>query len=149
MAEKEMLAAVIEALHAFIRSSSIGSLESWSGLLAGISHTDLAVLRLAGKRGDLMLKDIRLEFNIPQSTLTSVVDRLEGRGLLRRVISMRDRRSFGLELTEEGRRINVEHDRLDRLAGELIIDALGEEREVERFTRALDRISARFREAKV
>jgi DNA-binding MarR family transcriptional regulator len=36
------------------------------------------------------------------STLTGVIDRLEGRGLLARVVNARDRRSFVLELTPAG-----------------------------------------------
>ncbi len=36
------------------------------------------------------------------STLTGVVDRLERRGLARRTVNARDRRSFVLELTPEG-----------------------------------------------
>ena len=36
------------------------------------------------------------------STLTGVIDRLEGRGLLARLVNARDRRSFVLVLTPEG-----------------------------------------------
>jgi MarR family transcriptional regulator, organic hydroperoxide resistance regulator len=36
------------------------------------------------------------------STLTGVIDRLEGRGLLTRAVNARDRRSFILELTPAG-----------------------------------------------
>jgi MarR family transcriptional regulator, organic hydroperoxide resistance regulator len=36
------------------------------------------------------------------STLTGVIDRLERRGLARRAVNARDRRSFVLELTPEG-----------------------------------------------
>jgi DNA-binding MarR family transcriptional regulator len=36
------------------------------------------------------------------STLTGVIDRLEGRGLLARAVNARDRRSFVLELTPAG-----------------------------------------------
>jgi DNA-binding MarR family transcriptional regulator len=36
------------------------------------------------------------------STLTGVIDRLERRGLARRTVNARDRRSFVLELTPEG-----------------------------------------------
>jgi DNA-binding MarR family transcriptional regulator len=38
------------------------------------------------------------------STLTGVIDRLERRGLARRAVNARDRRSFVLELTAEGER---------------------------------------------
>jgi DNA-binding MarR family transcriptional regulator len=38
------------------------------------------------------------------STLTGVIDRLERRGLARRAVNARDRRSFVLELTPDGER---------------------------------------------
>ena len=38
------------------------------------------------------------------STVTGVIDRLERRGLARRAVNARDRRSFVLELTPEGER---------------------------------------------
>ncbi len=45
------------------------------------------------------------------STLTSVLDRLEGRGLIRRAVSDTDRRSFTISLTRSGRRAAGEVDR--------------------------------------
>jgi DNA-binding MarR family transcriptional regulator len=39
------------------------------------------------------------------STLTGVIDRLERRGLIRREVNPRDRRSFVLELSKEGERV--------------------------------------------
>ena len=44
-------------------------------------------------------------FGLRGSTATSVLDRLEERGLIARVANPEDRRSFLLELTREGRRL--------------------------------------------
>jgi DNA-binding MarR family transcriptional regulator len=44
-------------------------------------------------------------FGIKQSTFTSLIDRLEEAGLLRREINREDRRSFLLHITEEGREL--------------------------------------------
>jgi DNA-binding MarR family transcriptional regulator len=44
-------------------------------------------------------------FGVKRSTLTSILDRLESRRLLRRELDPEDRRSFQLALTPEGRRL--------------------------------------------
>lgn len=79
------------------------------GGLEGLSTVDISVLAIVSRKPDVILREILGVLEIPASTLTSAVDRLEKRGLLRRVISVRDRRSFGLELTEEGKRAQEEH----------------------------------------
>jgi DNA-binding MarR family transcriptional regulator len=57
-------------------------------------------------------------FGLKQSTLTSMLDRLERRALIRRAINDEDRRSFLIRLTRKGRllaeRINKIVDRLER-----------------------------------
>jgi MarR family transcriptional regulator, lower aerobic nicotinate degradation pathway regulator len=42
-------------------------------------------------------------FGIKQSTFTSMLDRLEGAGLIRREMNPADRRSFLIHITDEGR----------------------------------------------
>ncbi len=57
-------------------------------------------------------------FGLKQSTLTSMLDRLERRALIRRAINDEDRRSFLIRLTRKGRllaeRINKIVDRFER-----------------------------------
>jgi DNA-binding MarR family transcriptional regulator len=48
---------------------------------------------------------LRRIFGFKASTLTSLLDRLEGKKLLRRKIHARDRRSYLVELTAGGRRV--------------------------------------------
>ena len=47
-------------------------------------------------------------FGIKQSTLTSMLDRLEKAGLIRRELNPEDRRSFLIHITEPGRRLAAE-----------------------------------------
>lgn len=81
------------------------------GGLEGLSTVEISVLSIVSRKPDVILREILGVLEIPASTLTSAVDRLEKRGLLRRVISARDRRSYGLELTEDGMRAQEEHKR--------------------------------------
>jgi ubiquinone/menaquinone biosynthesis C-methylase UbiE len=61
------------------------------------------------EKPDVILGEIVSILNIPKSTLTNAVDRLEKRNYINRIISKRDRRSYGLELTEEGHLAQKEH----------------------------------------
>ena len=76
--------------------------------------------------------------------MTSAVDRLEKRHLLRRTISQRDRRSYGLELTEKGWRIRKEHGRIDQIVAETVLEALSDDQERETLTRLLAKINERL-----
>lgn len=54
------------------------------------------------RRGPTSIADLQHEFGHKRSTLTSVIDRLEGRRWVRREINAADRRSFVIRLTRGG-----------------------------------------------
>lgn len=59
------------------------------------------------------------------STLTSVLDRLERRGLVRRELTPDDRRSFTVALTEPGEAVAAEVDRAFAAVDAAIAEAVG------------------------
>ena len=63
--------------------------------------------------------------------LTSMIDRLEKKNLIKRAISTKDRRSYKLELTEEGRKTQVEHDKFEAEFYARIINSLDTYEEME------------------
>jgi DNA-binding MarR family transcriptional regulator len=69
---------------------------------AGISRAEAHVLRFLVTRGDAAINDIHRSFGHRRSTLTSVLDRLEGRGLVRRLPHPTSRRSVLVHLTPKG-----------------------------------------------
>ncbi|MGH3025500.1 MAG: MarR family winged helix-turn-helix transcriptional regulator [Gaiellaceae bacterium] len=88
------------------------------GITQGEAHV-LARLAVDGKATIGALHD---EFGHKRSTLTNIVDRLEGRGFVRREINREDRRSFLIELTGSGRRAATRVTAaLDRLERELLV----------------------------
>lgn len=105
---------------------------------------DLHLLRLVSAHPDLILREVREELDIPQSTLTSAIDRLEKRGFVERLISQRDRRSFILRLTDEGRRIQDEHDRIDEMVVRRLLELFETEEECQMLIRQLEKIAARL-----
>ncbi|MBA3317609.1 MAG: MarR family transcriptional regulator [Gemmatimonadales bacterium] len=78
----------------------------------GISPLEGHVLSYLAKYAPAPVGELVRVFGIKQSTLTSLLDRLEKTGLVRRVINPDDRRSFLIHITQVGRRLTQ---RLNRL----------------------------------
>lgn len=112
-----------QVYHALVVSVQKTSEELWKDKLAGISTVEISILSIIERKPDVILKEITQILGVPASTLTNAVDRLEKRGLLTRVISKRDRRSFGLALTEDGRIAQDEHRQSEALLWQKILGA--------------------------
>ena len=69
----------------------------------GLSLTEFAVLEVLLSKGALPLGDIAGRVLRASASVTYVVDKLEGRGLLRRRAGTEDRRVVYAELTADGR----------------------------------------------
>jgi len=68
----------------------------------GLTTPQLLVLQAAERLGELGVGRIAQEVRLSQATVTTIVDRLEARGLLVRDRSAADRRRVQLRLTEAG-----------------------------------------------
>ncbi len=71
---------------------------------AGLTTTQLGVLEAILHKGRLTPRDLGRKVLTSAGNMTDVLDKLECRGLLRRVPSCTDRRSVEVELTDAGRR---------------------------------------------
>lgn len=69
----------------------------------GLGQADAHVLAALADAGSRTIADLHRDFGHRRSTLTSIVDRLETRGLVTREIEPADRRSFRVRLTPKGR----------------------------------------------
>ncbi|WP_411682375.1 MarR family winged helix-turn-helix transcriptional regulator [Clostridium thailandense] len=106
----------------------------------GITSSELSVLKVASKYPDAALKEISNYLDIPGSTLTSIIDRLEKRNLLRRAISPQNRRSYVLELTQEGIKISDLHEAAEKELWKKVLGALSENNERDTLIELLDKI---------
>jgi DNA-binding MarR family transcriptional regulator len=68
----------------------------------GISQAEAHVLSCLSESGACSIGDVHHSFGHRRSTLTSILNRLEDRGLIEREIHPDDRRSYLLRLTREG-----------------------------------------------
>ncbi len=129
----EEISGLAKVWHELIVSMQKISEELWKDKLEGASTVEISILSIIEQKPDTILKEIVNILGIPSSTLTSAIDRLEKRGLLRRVISQRDRRSFGLELTDDGRTAQKEHRESEKVLWEKILgsyETSGERKEL-------------------
>ena len=68
-----------------------------------LTATQLGVLEAVLHKGPMTQRDLGRRVLTSAGNMTDVIDKLEGRGLLRRVRSAEDRRSVRIELTDAGR----------------------------------------------
>jgi DNA-binding MarR family transcriptional regulator len=78
----------------------------------GVSPLEGHLLTYLRKYAPVPIGELVRVFGIKQSTFTSLLDRLENGGLVRREINRDDRRSFLIHITENGRALTG---RLNRL----------------------------------
>jgi DNA-binding MarR family transcriptional regulator len=68
----------------------------------GLTTPQLLVLKSIQAKGGIMVKDIASEINLSSATVTTILDRLEARGLVIRVRSTTDKRKVEINLSESG-----------------------------------------------
>jgi DNA-binding MarR family transcriptional regulator len=86
-----------------------------------VSERELALMHTLATDGPMITKALGARFKVPVSTMTGLVDRMEDKGLLRRVTGRRDRRSIELELTPAGALSLREHSRnIEAVAGGML-----------------------------
>ena len=75
------------------------------GQKLGISPTQLNVVKMLDEVGDLSLSELGRRIAAQNSTVTGIVDRMVGAGLVVREQSAEDRRVWRIRLTDKGRQI--------------------------------------------
>ena len=105
----------------------------------GFTQAEAHILCHLHESGDSSIAELHRAFAHKRSTLTSVLDRLHTRALVKRELSAADRRSFVVSLTRQGRK---EAARIHRLLESLEKSALeGSNRQaLESFERLIDRL---------
>lgn len=121
-----------ELAHVMLEKSNYKDLEERYSRIQQLSTNEISIIRIISEKEEVIIKDILEEVQVPKSTLTSMIDRLEKRDLICRAISNKDRRSYKLLLTEEGKNTQEEHVKFEQEVYGKIIASLDnyEEREM-------------------
>ncbi len=69
---------------------------------AGLTAVQIRVLQILGERGHATPKDISRRMGVSQATMTALIDRLAGKGMVERQRSAADGRQTNVLLTETG-----------------------------------------------
>ncbi|AGF58093.1 DNA-binding MarR family transcriptional regulator [Clostridium saccharoperbutylacetonicum] len=127
--------------HVMLTEPKYNEIEKKYENLQELSTTEISVIRIISEKEDVIIKDIVDTLRLPKSTLTSIIDRLEKRNFIVRAISDRDRRSYKLELTEKGRKVQDEHMKFEDEVYGTIILALDTFEEREELLKLIRKIS--------
>ena len=76
-----------------------------------ISALEMEIIQLVDLEGPKRMKDIGGYFDVKLSTLTSVVDKIEKQGLVKRVNSQEDRRVVLLQVSRKGKKLHDQYQR--------------------------------------
>lgn len=139
--KKEHIILLDNLMHIFYKRMNNFDVEMDMNHFQGVTSIELSVLGIVGENPDVILKEISNRLKLPGSTLTNVIDRLENRNLLTRVISRKDRRSFGLLLTDEGKNLYLEHQKVEQVTWTKILSALESDEEIELFLKLIKKIA--------
>lgn len=111
-----------------------------------LSHVEVSIISLIYDNPDIIIREMCEKMDVPKSSMTNMIDRLEKKNYLTRVISKRDRRSFGLKLTEGGIKIQKQHEEYEKCIFNEIIGALNTDEEKETFLKLTDKIANNLKE---
>lgn len=94
---------VLIALRRIIKAISLQS--SYIQQAYGLTGTQLLLLREVARREEVAGGELAKALSLSHASVTTILDRLENKGLVVRTRSATDRRRFIVDLTEEGHRI--------------------------------------------
>lgn len=94
--------------------------------LQGAGILDVNILRLIFNNSEIIPKEIAGKLNIPNSTLTNAINRLEKKGLIERRLHTNDLRSLQLLLTDKGKQAICKHHDAERVLIENVFSILSE-----------------------
>ena len=105
----EQISAFLQTWHQLLKLDQQMNPEQKYKEFLALNINGINVISFVSQQPDVILKDISSVLDLPKSTLTSIVSRLERKGYILRIISQRDLRSYGLRLTEKGILAQKEH----------------------------------------
>lgn len=96
-----------------------------------LTTNEISVVQIVSENPDIILKSICEILDLPKSTLTNTINRLEEKGYLFRTITKKDLRSYGLSLTEKGIQAQKEHIEYEHQVFGKILETLEAEDRIE------------------
>lgn len=95
-----------------------------SGRIKDLSKIEISIIVRLYENPQIIMRDLSEDLHVSKSSMTGIVDHLEELGYLRRVINRSDRRSYALEITEEGKLAQLQHEECEKQAFLQFIEAM-------------------------
>ena len=106
---------------------------------SGLTTSQIHAIEIVGHARALKMKDLAEKIGVTTGTLTVAVDKLEKKGLLLRKPHENDRRSYMIELTQEGMTHFEEHHNFHLRMTQEIVSGLSEQ-EQEAFGTIMEKV---------
>ncbi|MDF2503615.1 MULTISPECIES: MarR family transcriptional regulator [Clostridium] len=97
---------------------------------SNIQPQDMYILERIYFGKKLKVKDISKEYNIPASTATGIIDRLESKNYIKRIRNNTDRRIVELIVTEEGSQVIQDHINQDKIFAHNLFNTFEEDKKM-------------------
>ena len=127
--------------HSIFVKNLFRTIESKYPNLKSLDNREIGVIARTGHHKNTVIKDVTRESNLPKSSITNVINKLEAKGLILREINPEDKRSFKLVLTSEGEKVLKEHDDFEYELCSTVLAALDSSDERDLFLSLCSKIS--------
>lgn len=127
--------------HSIFVKNLFSNIESNYPNLKSLDNREIGVIARTGHHKNTVIKDVTRESNLPKSSITNVINKLEAKGLILREINPEDKRSFKLVLTSEGEKVLKEHDDFEYELCSTVLAALDSSDERDLFLSLCSKIS--------
>jgi DNA-binding MarR family transcriptional regulator len=91
-----------------------------------LSDTEIEIISLLSQSHEIVVGDISKALLLPKSTVTGLIARLEKKNMIRRTIKTDDLRTFGLALTDKGKKTHSDHLKFEAAFYSRLIEPLSE-----------------------
>jgi len=139
---------IIYLWHELLKISTNNNMEENFPNFIKLSTTEIDIIKMVSYNPNIILGEICTALDLPKSTLTNVINRLEKRGFLTRIISKRDMRSYGLLLSKKGILAQQEHKKYEQILFNGILNALDSDEEkntlINLMSKIVENISKKF-----
>ena len=81
-----------------------------NSMLRGLTMTEIHTIAIIGKLGSPRMSELAERGRVTQGTMTGMVDKLVGKGYVKRTRAAEDRRVVRVKLTARGRRVDKLHE---------------------------------------
>ncbi len=102
MNKKKNISSIVRLMHNLMLSAKAHDPHPWLHL--ELTREQMRVIFLLFFKGRASPGEVAGSFGVPKANVTSVIDRLVGKGLVSRQENPQDRRGYILSLTDEGKR---------------------------------------------